>query len=64
MIASAGTTPVCVLNGVVVESPDELERTREALRESAHQIGLLVPNLPGAVHRRSLDPAAVQESPS
>jgi len=64
MIAPAETTPVCVLNDIVVEPPDELERTREALRESEHQLGLLVSNFPGAVHRRSLDPAAVQESPS
>jgi hypothetical protein len=64
MIAPAQTTPVCDLNDILVQPPDELQRTLDDQRESEPQLGLLVSNFPGAVHRRSLDPAAVRESPS
>jgi PAS domain S-box-containing protein len=40
----------------LVETSDELERTRAALRESEHRFRLLVATFPGAVYRRVLDP--------
>jgi PAS domain S-box-containing protein len=44
-----------VVSDKLVEKADELELTRDALRESEERFRTLVANIPGAVYRRALD---------
>jgi PAS domain S-box-containing protein len=48
-------------SATVAELTDELERTRDALRESEERLRQLTANIPGAVYRRMLDPSMTVE---